>query len=157
MTDEKAPASGTTLPLLGTVGGSSIVMRLGDPVGPADVSSILQMRSEEERIERLRALLKEWDLQQKEERDLRRFYAKVLLGGLGFELALVFVAFFLIAARVLEADKWMTEGFLIGALAQTTSLVLVVTKYLFPDRSSDVLRLIEVATTGPATAPRKES
>jgi hypothetical protein len=39
----------------------------------------------------------------------------------------------------------MAEGFLLTGFLQTTGMVLIVVKYLFPERSSEVLRLVEAS------------
>lgn len=125
---------------------SGVVTSIGDRVQPTDVDGYLRVRDADERLDRLRALIKAWEEQQAEERGLRRTYAKALITILGIEIAATFVAFFLTGAGVLTSSRWMAEVFLVGALAQSTSLVLVVVKYLFPDRSSDVLKLVETIT-----------
>lgn len=127
--------------LAGSKLGSVIIRELG-PVEPSDVDALLRLRDSDERLSRLRTLVRAWEEQQREERKLRRTYALLLIIILVLELLAIFVAFFLIGTGQLTPPKWVGEGFLLAAFAQSTGLVLVVVKYLFPERSSDVLQLV---------------
>jgi hypothetical protein len=124
--------------------GSVVIRELG-PVEPSDVDAILRLRDSDERVSRLRTLIGAWEEQQREERKLRRTYALVLIIILAVELIAIFVAFFFIGTGKLTTPRWVGEGFLLAAFAQSTGLVLVVVKYLFPERSSDVLQLVKTS------------
>jgi hypothetical protein len=133
---------------------ASVVVSTGLPVEPSDVDAWLRVREADERLHRLETVIRAWEEQQREERSLRSIYAKVLIAILGAELAAIFAAFFLVGAGLLHPPQWMAEGFLLTGFLQSTGLVLIVVKYLFPERSSEVLRLVE-ASLAPSSTPDK--
>lgn len=120
-----------------------LVDRVGPDVRPSDVNDVLRLRESDARLSRLRVVLNAWELQQGQERSLRDTYAKAFLVALAIELALIFAAFFLSGLDIIKSEKWAVEAFLIAALTQTTGLALVIVKYLFPQRSTDLLQLVE--------------
>ena len=92
---------------------------------------------------KLRTILNAWETQQREERGLRRFYAKGLLAALFAQILLVNAAFFAIGLNYLVIDKWVATTFIMAVFAEIIALVSVVNKYLFPKVGSEVLDLIE--------------
>jgi hypothetical protein len=133
---------------------TSVVVQTLTAVKPEDVDYLLRARESEEHAARLRTVLASWEVQQKQERELRRWCARLLVQLMGLELLAIFVAFFLMAAGKLDPPRWTAEGFLLAAFGQSTGLVLVVVKYLFPDRSPDVLRLLLAIGPGRSTAEK---
>jgi len=115
---------------------------------PEDVDNILRVRYADEHISRLKTVIEAWQVQQEEERKLRQQYAKVLISIVAGEIVIIFLAFFLLGFSLISVEKWMAEIFLVGVLAQSSSLILVVLKYLFPDRAIDLRNLLESVIPG---------
>lgn len=120
-----------------------IVTEVGSPLRPTDVDEFVRLQDASERLTHLRTFIRAWSQQQKEERALRKTYATALIAILASELALTFLAFYLLAFKVGTSGGTPLAAFLVTALVQSAALVMVVVRYLFPDRTADVLRLIE--------------
>jgi hypothetical protein len=119
-----------------------------EPVRQEDISldDALRVQVAHERSVRLRTLLAALSTQMEDERKMRRSYATALLCLLYIEVIAIFAAFFMVAANIIHAEPWMASTFLVTAFLQSAGLVALVVKYLFPDRSIDVLRLAELET-----------
>lgn len=133
------------------------VVTLGKDVTPDDVDALIRLHEGGERLQQLRTVLAAWKQQQDQERSLRETYAKLLIGTLIGELALLFTGFVLVASGVLaHAAPWMAGSFLVAGLAQSSALVLAVIKYLFPEKSSDVSRLLRAILERGASPSKEE-
>lgn len=130
---------------------AAIVSEVGRPVRPGDVEKYIRLRDASERFEHVRTIINAWTRQQEEERNLRRTYAKWLIIAFCVEIVLIFLAFFLYGVSVISADRVVVGAFLGTALAQTAALLMVIVRYLFPDRGSDLLRLVETGLSTPRT------
>lgn len=122
------------------------IVSIGAPVTAAEVQvdDLIRVTESRERQLRLQQLLDAWKVQQREERELRQSYAKKLMTLVSIELAFIGVAFVLVAVGVFVVQEWVASVFLVTGLLQSCGLLLVVVKYLFPDRAGDVMRLIEL-------------
>lgn len=66
------------------------------------------------------------------ERDLRKLYAIVWLLIVGTQLLVLYTLVVLVGRGFLDLDRWIFTGLLAGTFAQVISVVLVITKNLFP-------------------------
>lgn len=120
------------------------VVSVGKPLNSGkDIDHYERLEDIRNRSKKLRTVLTAWETQQREERGLRRFYAKGLLGALFVQILLVNAAFFAIGLGYLTVDKWVATTFIMAVFVEIVALVTVVNKYLFPKVGSEVLDLIE--------------
>lgn len=120
------------------------VVSVGKPLSSGkDIDRYERLEDIRNRSRKLRTVLNAWETQQREERALRRFYAKGLLGALFAQILLVNAAFFAIGLGYLTVDKWVATTFIMAVFVEIVALVTVVNKYLFPKVGSEVLDLIE--------------
>lgn len=120
------------------------VVSVGKPLSSGrDLDRYERLEDIRNRTRKLRTILNAWETQQREERGLRRFYAKGLLGALFAQVLLVNTAFFTIGLGYLTIDKWVATTFIMAVFVEIVALVSVVNKYLFPKVGSEVLDLIE--------------
>lgn len=120
-----------------------LVAKIGRAVTSGDVDVYRHVREIEDKSYKIRTIVSSWEGQQKEERQLRRGYAKWLLVALLAQMFLVDVAFFLIGCGLISVDRWVAESFIIGVFGEVATMTLIVVKYLFPETGSQILSLIE--------------
>jgi hypothetical protein len=92
---------------------------------------------------KLKEVLGAWSQQAKDERNLRKLYAKLLIGALFFQIALVNLAFFLIGWGYLNVDEWTARTFVIAVFLELSAMVFFIVKYLFAPQDKNILDLIE--------------
>ena len=119
-----------------------LIRKVGSRVKQSDVDNAIALKGAEDRSRTLIAFVDAWEDQQREERQLRKTYARVLICILSVELAAIFVAFFLLGLGVISLDRWAAQVFLVTSLVQTASLVAIIVRYLFPNRASDLVSAI---------------
>ena len=135
---------------------AAIVGVVGDvTAAELGVDDAIKLRTAHERLTRLKVLVDTWAKQQDEERTLRKAYAKALMILLCAEVVAIFIAFGLVATGVFHVEPWVADAFLMTAFLQSVSLVLVVVKYLFPNRESEVLKILELESRLPSAAATK--
>lgn len=120
-----------------------LVAKVGSAVTSADVDVYRSVREIEDKSFKVRTVMGAWEGQQREERQLRRGYAKWLLIALLAQMFVVDIAFFLIGWSVITVDRWVAEAFILGVFGQVSAMTLIVIKYLFPETGSQILSLIE--------------
>ena len=104
-----------------------------------------------------RSLVKTWKDQQNADRAMRGRYANILLGVLIVQVFLINVFFAMIGFKVwgFETDKWLAHNFIVTSFLEICSLVLIVSKYLFPpatDKTLDIIGGLDGRT--PRSLPR---
>ena len=119
------------------------VQTIGSEVHSSDLDNYERLQSIENKRTKLNTLLSAWERQQDEERQLRRGYAKWLIGGLFFQMLLVDITFFSIGFGWLSVEKWVATSFILAVLTDIGALTAIVTKYLFPKPETEVLEQIE--------------
>ena len=118
-------------------------VQLGSTVAPEEVDTHIRATEASDRSYRLRTIVNEWSIQQREDRSLRRLYANWILGFLGFELVFVAASFLLIGFGGIVVTESLSEVFIGSVFLQVISVAAVVVKYLFPDTSTRFLDLLE--------------
>lgn len=118
------------------------ILDIGPPVTARDIDSYRAYREIEDRSLMVRTLMTAWERQQEQERSLRRPYAWWLLIGMFSQVAVANIAFFLLAAGRLEADKWLAGLFIAGTFAEVVGLATIVTRHLFPALKFEPLSLL---------------
>ncbi|WAS96391.1 hypothetical protein [Nannocystis punicea] len=117
-----------------------------DEMKPEHADQFIRFRQNEEMFSHTRTMIVAWEAQQKAERELRVKYAHHLLWLLSLEIAAVFLTFCALAAGLLTAERWMGQMFIVFAFAQSSGLVFVIVKYLFPhQRNNDLVRFTEIS------------
>ena len=81
-------------------------------------------------------------IQQSAERKLRKLYAICFIIFLGVQLLSLIIAFFLIGFKIISIGGMQFNAFFISVFGEITALVLIVTKYLFPQR--DNVKILEL-------------
>lgn len=114
-----------------------------EPVKPGDLDTIGKFTEIRDRSFRIRTIVEAWREQQILDRKLRKTYATWLLIAVSLQMALINLAFFFIGFEKMHVEEWVANTFIIGVFAETSSLVFVVVKYLFPDSSRTILDLLE--------------
>ncbi len=109
----------------------------------SDIERFSRMEDIRRKGHKLETVLASWETQQREERALRRTYARYLLWILSIQILLINTAFFSIGLKYLEVDRWVATGFIMAVFFEITAMTLVVIKYLFPKVGSDASSLIE--------------
>lgn len=122
-------------------------IQMGSSVNPEDVDSQIRATEASDRSYRVRTIINEWSIQQREDRALRRRYANWVLGFLGFELLFISVAFLLIGSGAIVVMESVSQVFIGSVFAQVIAVSAVVMKYLFPDSSVRFLELLEKLDT----------
>ena len=92
---------------------------------------------------KLKDVLGAWSQQAKDERNLRKLYAKLLMAALFVQIALVNLAFFLIGWGYLNVDEWTARTFVIAVFLELSAMVFFIVKYLFAPQDKNILDLIE--------------
>lgn len=118
----------------------SVISKITEPMEPDDVDSYLKIRDADERLTRIRKIIQAWEAQQKEDRKLRGSYANKLIWIFIIELVAVFISFLLIGLRILIVEEWTARVFILSVFVQTAGLILIIVKYLFPEKGPDFLR-----------------
>ena len=109
------------------------------PLAPA----AWQVSEEARKNKKLQAVLDSWEKQTKQERDLRRHYAKYLLWSLFAQAIVVNIAFFMIGWKFIEVEEWTARIFILAVFSELSAMVFFIVKYLFAPTDENVLRLIE--------------
>ena len=113
-----------------------------DNVTEDDIDTYSKRVRTEDQSYKLRTVVAAWKEEQDLDRGMRRRYGWVLLSLFGVEILLAGVLIFLIGFRVIELKEWIINVFFVGVFTQTSSLVIVVVKYLFPEIKIELLKLI---------------
>jgi hypothetical protein len=119
------------------------VETLGVPVTSEEVDTYGRYREIEDRSFRLRTVVGAWESQQTEERRLRRSYGTAILIALCVQTFLADVVFILIGVGKIAIAPWVANIFIVSVFGQIVALAVVVVRHLFPQTSSEILRLIE--------------
>lgn len=119
------------------------VQSLGVPVTSEEVDTYRRYREIEDRSFRLRTVVTAWESQQSEERRLRRSYGTAILVALCLQSLLVDILFILIGLGRITIAPWVANTFIVSVFGQIVGLAVVVVRHLFPQPSSEILRLIE--------------
>ena len=113
------------------------------PIGEKELDAASKYQAAMDKSQKLRALLAAWENQHKEERAMRKQYAKWLLGAMISQLALVNVTVFLVGNGTLTFDPWVVKIFIVSVFGEVAAMTFWVVKFLFPKMSSDVLGVLE--------------
>ncbi len=119
------------------------VKSLGVAVTSEEVDTYGRYREIEDRSFRLRTVVTAWESQQTEERRLRRSYGSWILAALLIQTLFADAAFLLIGFGRISIAPWVANVFLVSVFGQIVTLAVVVVRHLFPEVSSEILRLIE--------------
>lgn len=92
---------------------------------------------------RLRTMLDAWRDQQSDERSLRSKFAGAMLGAVLLEILIAATALFLLGFGIMKLDQWVANVFFGGVFLQTVGMASVVLRYLFPDKSSGLLDVLQ--------------
>lgn len=122
---------------------NSLVVGVGGPVIPADIDSYKELRAADDRSRKLTTILTAWTQQQDQDRALRKTYGKWLLVALFVQTFLINLAFVLIGAKVLVVDQWVAQTFIVSVFAEIAAMVVIIVKYLFPDKSDAIVNILE--------------
>jgi hypothetical protein len=119
------------------------VQALGVAVTSEEVDSYGRYREIQDRSFRLRTVVSAWESQQTEERRLRRSYGTAILIALCVQTLLVDAMFILMGVGKIAIAQWVANIFIVSVFGQIVALAVVVVRHLFPQPSSEILRLIE--------------
>lgn len=120
------------------------IISIGNPL--TDISQVDDYGKLEKirnRSHKLQIILTTWEIQQTEERNLRKTYAKWLLIALFTQIVLINSVFFFIGFGLMVVERWVATTFIIAVFFEISALLLVVVNYLFPKVGSDLLKLLQ--------------
>lgn len=89
-----------------------------------------------------RRILRIYEKGMEEDQDLRKTYAKILIGILIFTLIVLIVVFILRGADVLKYSDTTFNIFVTGGIAEVFLLIKTIVKYLFKDNLTQPLNII---------------
>jgi hypothetical protein len=116
-----------------------LVQSVGPPVTPKDVAVWERVQEAQDRRFRLRAILRAWDRQQTQDREMRNRYAIWLMVAMSLQSGFINVVFILLGAGVLTVEPWTARTFIMAVFAEIGALVYIVVKYLFAPTSDKIL------------------
>lgn len=120
------------------------IVTVGEPVNSAElVDAYSKFRDVENTGQKFKIILTAWEVQQKEERNLRRKFALAILIVLLVQIMAINVAFFLIGFKKMEVEKWVATTFIIAVFSEIVSMTLIVLRYLFPKASKELMELVQ--------------
>ncbi len=119
------------------------VEQVGKPVTGRQLDNYARLQELEERGKHLTTIIKSWQEQQSQDRELRKKYANWLMYAMGAQIISINVIFILIGSQVFVFEEWTAKTFIMAVFAEICALVLLVVKYLFPGTSDKVLELID--------------
>ena len=88
-------------------------------------------------------MLAAWKAQQGDEQKFRAIYAGWLLFALFLQLLMANAAFLLLGFGLIHVGRWVAHVFFVGVFGQIAGMAFLILRYLFPERSSDLLELLE--------------
>ena len=89
-----------------------------------------------------RRILRIYEKGMEEDQDLRKTYAKILIGILIFTLIVLIVVFILRGADVLKYSDTTFNIFVTGGIAEVFLLIKTIVKYLFKDNLTQPINII---------------
>lgn len=113
-----------------------------DTTNTRNMNDLIRMQEATDKSYKLHSLLNSWTIQQSAERKLRKLYAVCFIIFLGTQLLSFIISFFLIGLKIITINDMQFSAFFISVLGEITALVLIITKYLFPQR--DDTRILEL-------------
>jgi len=112
-----------------------------DSTDTRNMNDLIKIQEATDKSYKLHSLLNSWTIQQSEERKLRKLYAICFIFFLGIQLFTLITAFFLIGFQKISISDIQFSAFFISVFGEITALVLIITKYLFPQH--DDIRILE--------------
>ena len=70
------------------------------------------------------------------DRELKEYYAKILITILIGQLVVMNIVFILTGIGLLKFSKWILELYMGGTLAEVFGVIFVITRHLFPTRKT---------------------
>jgi len=122
---------------------SSLIAKVGGVVEPEDIDVYDKLSAIHDRSKKLRTILKAWNSQQNADRELRKKYAHWILVGLSAQILLAMVVLFFIGFGLMNLPEWVAAVFFAGVFTEIVGLTTLVMRYLFGDRGSELLKLVE--------------
>jgi hypothetical protein len=135
----------------------NLVEDLGRPVTSKDVDVWEKVRDVQDRSYRLRTIVRAWDRQQTQDRQMRERYATWLMIALAVQAGCINVVCILLGAGVLHLEPWTARTFIMSVFAEIAALVLIVVKYLFTPTSDKILQLTGRTANLPRRPPTARS
>ena len=110
----------------------------------SDIDSLIRVQGAVDKSNVTRQLLASWSIQQQEERRLRKIYSISFIAILAVQIVILNLLFFLIGIKTLIFTEVQINVFFVSVFAEIVSLVLIVTKYLFPRKNQEkVLEILK--------------
>ena len=100
---------------------SRYISSVGRPVTPQDVDTY-------DRLSQIEA----WTEEERGQRRLRIIYGTTILALLSVQVIAITVFVFLIGLGTITIDRWVTTTFIGGTLAEVSSMIFLIVRYLFP-------------------------
>ncbi|HSK74449.1 MAG TPA: hypothetical protein VK892_22300 [Pyrinomonadaceae bacterium] len=120
------------------------IVSIGKPLtDSSQIDDYEKLEKIRNRSQKLQIILKTWETQQTEERNMRKTYAKWLLIALFAQIVLINTIFFFIGFGLMTVERWVATTFIIAVFFEISALLLVVVNYLFPKVGSELITLLE--------------
>jgi len=112
----------------------NLVMAVRRPVTTGDVDVYGRIQAIHNRSRYYRILLRAWEKQQDQDREMRRRYATWLMIAMAVQVLFIDVIYVLMGYGKLTFEPWTARTFILAVFAEIAALVLWVVKYLFAPR-----------------------
>ncbi len=112
--------------------GTKLLIKDVSSFSPSNIDDMLRVREADDRSHKLHILLSSWSEQQSQERKLRKIYAICFVILLCLQIVMMAVAFYLIGIGKFNITETQFNVFFVSIFGEIVSLVLIITKYLFP-------------------------
>jgi hypothetical protein len=122
---------------------SKLIKEVSEP-NPTSIDDLIRVQEANDKSAVTKQLLTSWAAQQNEERKLRKIYAISIIVVLSLQVVMLNILFILLGNGSLSFSDTQINVFFISVFVEIVSLILIVTKYLFPKKTdSDILSIIK--------------
>jgi hypothetical protein len=122
---------------------SNLISSIEEPVTPDDIDTYGKYKDIENKSRKINTILRAWNAQQQQERDLRNSYAKTFIVIIVLQLAVINLVVVLVGLGCLFLPQWVFTTLVISVFGEISAMSMVIIKYLFPEMSNKLLDLLE--------------
>ena len=121
----------------------ALVKEAKEPIEPHVLDILDRFAQIHDRRYQLHTFIDVWREQQNRDRMMRGTYATWLLIVVSIQIIVIYIAFFMIGFGILKVEPWVANVFIAGVFVETSSLVLIVVKYLFPEGLKSTIEILD--------------
>ena len=110
---------------------------------PLSVTEKIQIEQQRNITYKINRILSVWEEQQRQDRKMKKGYAKAFMWILTVQLLIVNVVVVLISINLISLEKWVLNVFIVSVFGEVASIVLVIVKNLFKSTGIEMIELIK--------------